>query len=220
MNPEQLARMIDHSLLKPQLTDRDIEAGCAIAARFNVFSVSVKPRHIQLARQCLHGTGVLVGTVVGFPHGDHTTATKVFETHDALDQGADEFDMVIAFGALRSGEDAYVQDDIAAVVEAARGHVVKVILENCYLTDEEKVRGCRLAEAAGAAFVKTSTGFAPGGATLADVRLMRASVGPRMQVKAAGGINTWQAALDFAAAGATRLAASQTEKIFQGAPTA
>ena len=218
MLPDQLARIIDHSLLKPQLTDREIEVGCAVAARFHVFSVTVKPCHIGLARRCLRGTDVQVGTVVGFPHGGHTTATKAFETRDALERGAAEIDMVIDIGALRSSDDARVQDDIAAVVQAARGHVVKVILENFYLTDEEKVRGCHLAEAAGAAFVKTSTGFAPGGATLADVRLMRASVGSRVQVKAAGGIQTWQAALDFVVAGATRLAASQTEQILLGAP--
>ena len=220
MLPDQLARIIDHSLLKPHLTDREIETGCAVAARFHVCSVTVKPCHIALARRCLQGTDVQVGTVVGFPHGGHTPATKTFETRDALARGAAEIDMVIDIGALRSGDDARAQDDIAAVVHAARGHVVKVILENFYLTDEEKVRGCRLAEAAGAAFVKTSTGFAPGGATLADVRLMRASVSSRVQVKAAGGIQTWQAALDFVDAGATRLAASQTEQILLGAPRA
>ena len=218
MLPEQLARIIDHSLLKPQLTNRDVEAGCAVAARFHVWSVTVKPCHLALARQCLQGTDIQVGTVVGFPHGSHTSATKAFETRDALERGAVEIDMVIDIGALRGGDDGRVRDDIAAVVQAARGHVVKVILENYYLTDEEKVRGCRLAEAAGAAFVKTSTGFAAGGATLADVRLMRASVGPSVQVKAAGGIQTWQAALDFVDAGATRLAASQTEQILMGAP--
>ncbi len=214
--PAELARIIDHSLLRPHLTERDIEEGCALAARYHTFSVTVQPCRIELACRLLNGTDVQVGTVVAFPHGAATTAAKVAETRDATKRGATEIDMVINIGWLRDRQDKLVQEDIAAVVQAAEGRVVKVILENCYLTDEEKVRGSRLVEAGGATFVKTSTGFASGGATLADVRLMRATVSPQMQVKAAGGIQTWQAALDYVEAGCTRIAASQTDQILRG----
>jgi deoxyribose-phosphate aldolase len=208
--------MIDHSLLGPQLARQDIEVGCAIAAHYRCFSVTVKPHYIELARKLLKDTGIKVGSVVGFPHGGMTTATKMFETQDALQRGADEIDMVINIGALRDKENLLVQNDIAAVVKTARGHIVKVILENCFLTEEEKARGCKIAEAAGAAFVQTSTGYGSGEAIAADVRLMRASVSSRVQVKAAGGMDSWQVALEMIEAGATRLATGQTEKIAGG----
>ncbi len=213
---QQLAKAIDHSLLRPELTDADIITGCQLASRYNVASVCVKPCHVQLAAQLLKGTDVAVGTVVGFPHGAHLTATKVFEAQQALAQGATELDMVINIGALRSGRVEDVRADIRAVVDAAKGQaLVKVIFENAYLTDAEKLLACRLAEEAGADFVKTSTGFAPSGATLADLRLMRAAVGPRVQVKAAGGVRSLDALLEVIAAGCTRVGATRTAEMLE-----
>jgi deoxyribose-phosphate aldolase len=210
---EQIAHTIDHSLLRPELTEDDLTAGCALARRYAVASVCVKPCDVALATSLLAGSEVHVGTVIGFPHGSSTTATKVFEAGQALRDGATELDMVITIGWLRSGRDSAVGDDIRAVVEAAGGALVKVILENAYLTDDEKVRGCRLAEAAGADFVKTSTGFAPSGATLDDLRLMRRSVSPRMQIKAAGGVRTLDALLDVLNVGVSRVGATATATI-------
>ena len=211
---QQLAKTIDHSLLRPELTEAEVIAGCELAKRYNVASVCVKPYHVRLAAELLHGSDVAVGTVVGFPHGSQTTETKVFEAKEAIANGAVELDMVINIGELRSGHADYVREDIRAVVQAARQSgksvLVKVILENAYLTDEQKVLGCRLVEEAGADFVKTSTGFAPGGATIADLKLMRASVGPQVQVKAAGGVRTLDALLEVIDAGATRCGATAT----------
>ena len=213
---EQLAKTIDHSLLRPELTDDDVVAGCELARRYDVASVTVKPCHVALAARLLEGSDVKVGTVVGFPHGSHTTATKVFEAKDALANGSQELDMVINIGALRSGQDDMVRDDIRAVVDAAGDKaIVKVILENHYLTDEEKVRACHLAEEAGAHYVKTATGFAPTGATIEDLKLMRASVGPDVGVKAAGGVRSLDAALEVIAVGATRFGATRTEGILE-----
>ncbi len=212
---EQLAKTIDHSLLKPELTEADITDGCRLAARYHVASVCVKPSFVPLAVQLLKGTDVAVGTVIGFPHGGSTTATKVFEAQDAMDNGAIELDMVVNIGELRSGNREYVLSDIRAVVRVAhkRGALVKVILENAYLTDEEKVLGCQLAELAEADFVKTSTGFAPGGATIEDLKLMRATVGSQVQVKAAGGVRTLDALLAVIDAGCTRSGATATAAI-------
>jgi deoxyribose-phosphate aldolase len=208
-----IAKMIDHSLLRPELTTDEILHGCAIAARCATASVCVRPSDVELAAAALTGTGVLVGTVVGFPHGDTTTAVKVAEARALVEAGADEIDMVLHIGRLRSGEASYVSDDIAAVVAAAQGRTVKVILENAYLTDEQKITGCHLAEAAGAHFVKTSTGFAAGGATLADIELMRANVSASVQIKAAGGVRSLDTLLTLHAAGATRFGATATEAI-------
>lgn len=208
-----IAKMIDHSLLRPELTTDDIRHGCEVAGRRQVASVCVRPSDVGLAEAALAGTGVLVGTVAGFPHGDTRTTSKVAETRELIETGADEIDMVLHIGRLRSGDTAYVHDDIAAVVAAAQGHIVKVILENAYLTDEQKVTGCRLAEQAGAHFVKTSTGFAPGGAILADIQLMRATVSPHVEVKAAGGIRSLDTLLALHQAGATRFGATATEAI-------
>ncbi len=211
---EQLAKVIDHSLLRPELTEADVIAGCELAARYHVASVCVKPADVALAARLLKGSDVAVGTVIGFPHGSSTTAVKVFEAQEALANGAVELDMVINIGALRTGKYDYVRDEIHAVVEAARGKaLVKVILENAYLTDEQKVTACRLAEAAGADFVKTSTGFAPTGATIEDVRLMRGAVSDRVQVKCAHGVRTLQALLDMIDAGVTRSGATATSAI-------
>ena len=212
---EQLAKTIDHSLLKPELTEADITAGCQLAARYHVASVCVKPSFVPLAVEILKGSDVAVGTVIGFPHGGSTTAVKVCEAQDAMDNGAVELDMVINIGELRSGNREYVLGDIRAVVKAGhkRGALVKVILENAYLTNEEKVLGCQLAELAEADFVKTSTGFAASGATLDDLRLMRATVGPQVQVKAAGGVRTLDALLAVIDAGCTRSGATATAAI-------
>jgi deoxyribose-phosphate aldolase len=217
LTERDIAKTIDHSLLKPELDDAFVEAGCRLAAEYDVASVCVRPLDVKRAVAILDGTEVAVGTVVGFPHGSSTTATKVFEARDALANGATELDMVIPIGALRSGRDQDVRDDIAAVVQVAHeaGAIVKVILENAYLTDDEKERGSRLVEAAGADFVKTSTGFGPGGATAADVALMRRVVGVEMGVKAAGGVRDLDGLKAMVAAGATRVGASAGVKIVQ-----
>ena len=215
LTERDIAKTIDHSLLKPELDDAFIEDGCRLAAEYDVASVCVPPVHVRRAAALLEGTDVKVGTVAGFPHGYATTETKVAETRQALSDGATEIDMVLPIGALKSGRDADVQFDIAAVVEVAHadGAIVKVIFENAYLTDDEKIRACRLTEAAGADFVKTSTGFAPGGATHDDLRLMRANTSPHIQVKAAGGVRTLDALLDVMALGVTRIGATATKTI-------
>ncbi len=211
---EQLAKTIDHSLLRPELTEADVIAGCQLAHHYHVASVCVKPCHVRLACEQLADSDVKVGTVVGFPHGAHTTFVKVAEARDALANGAEELDMVLNIGELRSGNYDFVRQDIQAVVKAAGGRaLVKVIFENAYLTDEQKKIACQLAEQAGADFVKTSTGFAPGGATLEDVRLMRLSVSPHIQVKAAGGVRSLDAALAMIDAGVTRMGATATAAI-------
>ena len=210
-----VAKTIDHSLLRPELDDTFIADGCRLAAEYDVASVCVRPVDVARAHAFLAGTDVAVGTVIGFPHGSHTTATKVFEAQRALADGAVELDMVIDIGALRSGRDGDVQADIEAVVGVghAGGAIVKVIFENAYLTDDEKVRACHLAEAAGADFVKTSTGFAPSGATHDDLRLMRRTVSPRVQGKAAGGVRTLDALLAVMDLGVTRVGATATRVI-------
>ncbi|QOC25959.1 deoxyribose-phosphate aldolase [Microbacterium hominis] len=203
-----LAATIDHAILKPELTRADVDGELDIAAEWGVFSVCVRPSDIAHAVDRLAGTGVNVGTVIGFPHGTTSTAAKVAEVGQALADGAVEFDMVINIGALRSGFDDAVVADIAAVVAAASGKVTKVILETSLLDDEQIARGSRLTEAGGADFVKTSTGFAGGGASVAHVELMRANVGPDVQVKASGGVRSYADALAMLAAGATRLGTS------------
>ncbi len=213
----QLAKTIDHSLLRPELTQAEVIAGCELAKKYDVASVCVKPCHVRLAAELLRGSDVEVGTVVGFPHGSQTQATKVFEAQDALANGATELDMVINIGELRSGHAETVAAEVRAVVDCARQSgkpvLVKVILENAYLTDEQKVLGCQLVEQAGADFVKTSTGFAPSGATLEDLKLMRATVGPQVQVKAAGGVRTLDALLAVIDVGVTRCGATATAAI-------
>ena len=207
-----VAKSIDHSLLKPELDDAAVEAGCRLAVKYDVASVCARPRDVERARDLLAGSTVAVGTVIGFPHGSSKTETKVFESRLALQNGARELDMVIDIGALISGNDGYVLEQIAAVVEVAHGQgaLVKVILENAYLTDDQKVRGCHLVEAAGADFVKTSTGFASTGATIEDLKLMRRSVSPKIGVKAAHGIRTLDALLEALEIGVTRVGATQT----------
>ncbi|HET7027291.1 MAG TPA: deoxyribose-phosphate aldolase [Candidatus Limnocylindrales bacterium] len=215
LTEREIAKTIDHSLLKPELDDAFVEAGCRLAAEYDVASVCVPPVHVPRARAILAGTDVAVGTVVGFPHGYCTTETKVAETRQALAEGATEIDMVIQIGALKSGRDADVEADIRAVVEVAHaaGALVKVIFENHYLSPDEIVRACRLTEAAGGDFVKTSTGFAASGATHDDLRLMRASTSPHIQVKAAGGVRTLDALIDVMNLGTTRIGATATKTI-------
>jgi deoxyribose-phosphate aldolase len=215
LTERDIAKTIDHSLLRPELDDAAIEEGCRLAAEYDVASVCVRPADVRRAAAILAGTDVKVGTTVGFPHGGHATATKVDEARRALADGAQELDMVIQIGALKSGRDPDVQADIAAVVEVAhaRGAIVKVIFENAYLSDDEKARACRLSEAAGADFVKTSTGFAASGATHDDLRLMRASTSPHVGLKAAGGVRSLDALLEVMALGVTRIGATQTAAI-------
>src|SRR5664279_591580 len=214
LSVEQVAKTIDHSLLKPELGTDAVRAGCELARELNVASVCVKPCDVALAAELLAGSEVKVSTVIGFPHGSSTSAVKAFESERAIKDGAEELDMVLNIGRLRSGAVDEVRADIQAVVEVAAGRaLVKVILENAYLDEAQKVLGCRLSEEAGADFVKTSTGFAPSGATLEDLRLMRRSVSPGIGVKAAGGIRTLDALIDALNAGATRVGATATRAL-------
>ncbi|REH91911.1 deoxyribose-phosphate aldolase [Staphylococcus felis] len=209
-------KYIDHTLLKPETTRNQIDRIIEEAKTYHFKSVCVNPTHVEYAAQQLEGSDVLVCTVIGFPLGASTTETKAFETRDAIAKGADEIDMVINIGALKDGRDDDVQRDIAAVVEAAQGHTVKVIIETVLLTDDEKVKASELSKAAGAHFVKTSTGFAGGGATPEDVKLMKDTVGDALEVKASGGVRNlddFKAMLD---AGATRVGASAGVQIMQG----
>ena len=210
-----IAKTIDHSLLRPELDDQFIEDNIRLALDYDVASLTMRPADVVRAAREVRGSDVKVGTVVGFPHGNHLTEAKVFEAERALEQGAREIDMVLLIGALKSGRDEEVERDIRAVVDAshAGGAIVKVIFENAYLTDDEKVRACRLSEAAGADFVKTSTGFAPTGATHEDLRLMRANVSDHVQVKAAGGVRTLDALLAVMVLGVTRIGATATKTI-------
>lgn len=214
---DDIARMIDHSLLRPELTEREIREGCETARKYRVAAVCCVPSDVAAVRAYLAGSEVKVAAVVGFPHGSSRTETKVFEARLAIEDGADELDMVLHIGKLRSERFDYVLADIRAVVEVAHEHgaLVKVILENCYLSDRLKEEGCRICERAGADFVKTSTGFAAGGATIEDLTLMRRTVSPRVQVKAAGGVRDLAMALKVREAGATRFGATQTEKIME-----
>lgn len=205
-----IAKTIDHSLLKPEMTRDEVRQGCEIARKYDVASVCCKPSDVAFCAEILKGSDVEVGTVVGFPHGSSTTSTKVFETKQALADGATEIDMVLNIGLLKSGLLEEVKSDIAAVVAAADGKTVKVILENAYLSDEEKVTACKLCEAAGAHYVKTSSGYAPTGATIADVKLMRASVSPKIKVKSAGGVRTLDALIEMLDAGVERSGATTT----------
>jgi len=212
-----LASLIDHTLLKPDAKREDIETLCREAAQFCFASVCVNPSWVPLCRDLLKGSGVKVCTVIGFPFGTHLNEVKAYEARRAVETGAEEVDMVINLGALKSKDYATVEQDIRGVVQAVgRDTVVKVILETSMLTREEKIMGSSLAKAAGADYVKTSTGFGGGGATVEDVRLMRETVGPEIGVKASGGIRTKQDVEAMVAAGATRIGASAGVKIVRG----
>lgn len=211
----QVAKTIDSALLKPEMTLDEVIAGCEMAKKYHVASICCRPADVALVADQLKGSDVLVGTVVGFPHGSSSIKTKVFETALAVEEGAVEIDMVINIGFMKSGKYDAVRDEIAAVVKAAAGYPVKVILENAYLTKEEIVTACHLSEEAGAQYVKTSTGFAPTGATLDDVKLMRASVSPKMKVKSAGGVKNLEMLLEFMDAGVARSGASATAAMLE-----
>lgn len=209
----KLNRLIDHTLLKPFATEADILALCPEAAEYAFASVCVHPCHVAAAKAALAGTDIKVCTVVGFPLGANKTEIKATETAAALRDGCDEFDMVLNIGALKEGRDAFVLADIAAVVAAAQGRCVKVIIETYYLSEEEKIQAVQLASRAGAAYVKTCTGFNDGVATVADVALMKLHAGQGVLVKASGGIRTYAQALALVEAGASRIGTSAGVKI-------
>ncbi len=211
----EIAKMIDHSLLQPTLTDRELEDGCRLAREYDVASICIKPYAVGKAAVWLRGSAVVVGTTIGFPHGGHATENKVAEAEKAIADGARELDMVVNIGKVLSEDWRYVGEDIRAVVEV--GHsgraLVKVIFENCFLKDEHKQELCRVCADAGADFVKTSTGYGEGGALDPDLRLMRRCSPPRVQIKAAGGIRTLDRLLAVRALGVTRVGASATKVI-------
>ena len=212
----KLNKYIDHTLLKPDASQEQIETLIEEAKKYDFASVCVNPTWVNFAAQALKTTDVKVCTVIGFPLGANTPELKAFETSDAIQNGANEIDMVINIGALKSQNFDLVEKDIRAVVEAAKRTLVKVIIETSLLTDDEKVKACQIAQKAGADFVKTSTGFSTGGATVADVALMRKTVGPDMGVKASGGARSYEDALAFIEAGATRIGASSGVAIMEG----
>ncbi|MBC3937856.1 deoxyribose-phosphate aldolase [Anaerotruncus massiliensis (ex Liu et al. 2021)] len=218
MNRKQLAKMMDHTILKATATPAQVEQICREALEIGAASVCINPCNIEQARRLLDGSGVRVCTVIGFPLGANTPEVKAFETQDAIRRGAEEVDMVINVGALLAGNDETVYRDIKAVVDAAAGTLTKVIIETCYLSDDQKKTACELAMRAGADFVKTSTGFGTGGATPHDVALMRGVVGSKLQVKASGGIRTYEDAAAVVEAGADRLGVSASLTILQGIP--
>lgn len=217
MDKQQLAKMIDHTILKPEADKASIEKLCKEALEYNFASVCINPTNVELAAKLLKGSEVKVCTVIGFPLGANTMEVKAFETKDAIAKGADEVDMVINIGRLKDKDYEYVEKDIKAVVDAAdKKAVTKVIIETCLLTEEEKVKACELAKKAGADFVKTSTGFSTGGATPEDIKLMRETVGPDMGVKASGGVRSIEDAEAVIKNGATRIGASVSIAICEG----
>jgi deoxyribose-phosphate aldolase len=217
MATTNVAAMIDHTLLKPEATRQQIESLCQEAKEYKFASVCVNPTWVSTAKELLAGSGVMVCTVIGFPLGATTSETKAFETKNAIENGAEEVDMVINIGALKDHNDELVEKDIRAVVEAAKGKAhTKVIIETSLLTKEEKVRACELSVKAGADFVKTSTGFSAGGATAEDIALMRKTVGPDVGVKASGGVRNTEDVQKMIEAGATRIGASSSIAIVKG----
>ena len=207
---------IDNTLLKADATPEMIERICAESVELKTASVCVNPAYVPLVKKCLEGSGVKTCCVIGFPLGMNATRVKAFEAAAAVEDGAEELDMVINVGMLKAGDAAYVKNDIKAVVDAAKGRLVKVIIETCLLTDEEKVLACELAKEAGADFVKTSTGFSTAGANAHDIALMRKTVGPEMGVKASGGVRDYAFAMELINAGASRIGASSGKKIAEG----
>lgn len=217
MNKKDLARMIDHTILKADATEMEVEKLCTEALEYNFASVCIYPSMVEKAANMLKGSDVKVCTVIGFPLGATTTEVKAFETEDVIKKGATEVDMVINIGKLKEGNIEYVKKDIEAVVNAAKGKALtKVIIETCLLTDEEKVTACKLSKEAGADFVKTSTGFSTGGATASDIKLMRETVGPDLGVKASGGVRSLEDAMAMIENGATRIGASASIAICEG----
>ena len=215
MTRDKLAGMIDHSALKAAATESDIRRLCAEAMEYRFACVSTNSAYVALAAKLLGGSGVKVDATVGFPLGAASIAAKVCETEDSIRNGAEEIDMVMNVGAVKSGNDALAERDIAAVVKAAGSKVTKVIIETCYLSEDEKLRACEIVKRVEPTFIKTSTGFGTAGATVEDVRLLKELVGDGIQVKAAGGIDSCRKALELLAAGATRLGLSRGPKIIQ-----
>ena len=212
-----IASMIDHTLLKPDATGEMIDKLCAEAKKYEFAAVCVNPYYVSRAKELLKDTNIKVATVIGFPLGANTKEVKAFETEDAIKNGANEVDMVINIGALKSEEYDVVIDDIKSVVKVANGKaIVKVIIETCLLTEEEKIMACKLAKEAGADYVKTSTGFSTGGATVEDVKLMKEIVGDSLKIKASGGIRDYETAKAMIDAGASRIGASASIKIVEG----
>ena len=217
MDKAQIAKMIDHTILKPEATEKEVIKLCKEAVKYTFALVCINPLLVPVAATELEGTDIEVCTVIGFPLGATTTEVKAFETKDVIEKGATEVDMVINVGKLKERDLEYVKNDIKAVVEAAKDKALtKVIIETCLLTDEEKVIACQLSKEAGADFVKTSTGFSTGGATAADIKLMRETVGPDMGVKASGGVRSREDALAMIENGATRIGASASIAICEG----
>jgi len=210
---DKISKSIDHSLLQPNLSQTNIEDGCLLAIKYNVALVMCRPNDIVFANKILSKNNIKIGCAVGFPHGGNTTATKVFETYNALKDGAEEIDMVINIGMIKSAQYLDAENDIFNVVKEAQGKIVKVILENSYLTNEEKILSCKIAENAGASFVKTSSGYAPTGANIEDIKIMKSALSKNVKIKAAGGIRSLNSLLEYANAGVSRFGATATKNI-------
>jgi len=219
LTPHDIAKMLDHSTLQPFLVEEDIRKGCELALKYDCASVCARPCDVPILKEMLSGSDVKVCTVIGFPHGAHETAIKVAEAQLALDEGCEELDMVLNIGRMIRGDHEYVKNEIKLIADLAhsRGAIVKVILETCYLTDEQKVAACKLSEEAGADFVKTSTGYGSKGCTIDDLKLMRASVSAHVRVKGSGGIRDLDTVLSARAVGASRCGVSATAKIMEEA---
>ena len=215
LTPKDIAKMLDHSTLQPWLTEDDIRHGCEVALKYDTASVCARPCDVPILNEMLKGSGVKVCTVIGFPHGAHQTAIKVAEAKQALAEGCEELDMVLNIGKLKHGDADYVESEIRQLAETAHAAsaILKVILETCYLTEEEKILACRLSEKAGADFVKTSTGYGSAGCTIEDLKLMRANVSEAVRIKGSGGIRDLDTVLSARAVGASRCGVSATEKI-------
>ncbi len=215
LTPKDIASMLDHSTLQPWLTEKDIRHGCGIALKYGTASVCARPCDVPILAEMLEGSGVKVCTVIGFPHGTNETAVKLAEAQLALAEGCEELDMVLNIGWLKAGNCAEVENEIRMIASAAHqaGAILKVILETCYLTEEEKITACRLSERAGADFVKTSTGYGSAGCTIEDLKLMRANVSEKVRIKGSGGIRDLDTVLAAREAGASRCGVSATEKI-------
>ncbi len=214
---EEIAKMIDHSMLKPEMTDEEIEDGCKLADRYKVAAVSVRPSDIKLAKKVLKDSEVLIDTIIGFPHGTTTTLTKVTEAKEAIENGAVELDVVLNIGKLKSKDFEYVKQDLQAVAEIAKKNrvIIKVIFENCYLSEDEIIAACKICNEIGVDFIKTSTGFGSGGALDKDLKLMRKYAKPGIQLKAAGGVRSLERAIEVKMLGCTRFGCTVTAGILE-----
>ena len=214
---EEIAKMIDHSMLKPEMTDKEIEDGCKLADRYKVAAVSVRPGDVKLAKKVLKDSEVLIDTIIGFPHGTTTTLTKVTEAKEAIENGAAELDVVLNIGKLKSKDFEYVKQDLQAVAEIAKknGVIIKVIFENCYLSEDEIIAACKICNEIGVDFIKTSTGFGSGGALDKDLKLMRKYAKPGIQLKAAGGVRSLERAIEVKMLGCTRFGCTVTAGILE-----